>query len=224
MCAECATTSYRFYTSVTVTRFFWHLVAANSPGVMMMELMMQRALPPALRRQLWAAAASTTKQNDSSGGLFTAPWMSVQTRGLRDYPVKPLVRNHKFLRKGYEVDKEWSLGIELKPSEVKSLRDRNADLSSAFGEFYKGELFLHHMTIPGMVSSWGRRKDRRSSHAVLHSLEKWTDRPTRTHARAQTAREQIGAQAHAYLLAAAQRSPGMCTNTHSLLRVQVSLT
>ncbi|TMW61299.1 hypothetical protein Poli38472_013762 [Pythium oligandrum] len=73
---------------------------------------------------------------------------SHQTRGLRDYPIQLLVRNHNFQKKGYEVDKEYSLGIELKPSEVKALRERNADLSAAFGEFYKHELFLHQLHIP----------------------------------------------------------------------------
>jgi len=37
----------------------------------------------------------------------------------------------------------------LQPSEVKSLRARNADLSTAFGAFYKHELFLHDLNIPG---------------------------------------------------------------------------
>lgn len=80
----------------------------------------------------------------------TSPWLH---RGIRDFPIKILCRNQKFIRKAagsyYEVEREWNLGIVLKPSEVKSLRDRNADLSTAFGAFYKSELFLHDLNIPG---------------------------------------------------------------------------
>ncbi|ETP49743.1 hypothetical protein F442_04795 [Phytophthora nicotianae P10297] len=83
----------------------------------------------------------------------STPWPSGTSRGLRDFPIKVLCRNQKFVRKAagnyFEVEREWNLGIVLKPSEVKSLRDRNADLSTAFGAFYKHELFLHDLNIPG---------------------------------------------------------------------------
>ena len=81
------------------------------------------------------------------------PTFAVHVRELRNYPIKVLCRNQKFVRKAagsyFEVEREWNLGIVLQPSEVKSLRDHNADLSTAFGAFYQHELFLHDMTIPG---------------------------------------------------------------------------
>ena len=81
------------------------------------------------------------------------PWLSLSYRELRKYPIKVLCRNQKFIRKAagsyFEVEREYNLGIVLKPSEVKSLRDHNADLSTAFGAFYKHELYLHDMNIPG---------------------------------------------------------------------------
>lgn len=84
--------------------------------------------------------------------LCTSPWLIGSCRCLRDFPIKLLCRNHKFVRKAagsyYDVEREWNLGIVLKPSEVKSLRDHNADLSTAFGAFYKHELFLHNLHIP----------------------------------------------------------------------------
>lgn len=90
-----------------------------------------RALPAATGRSLVAAGA----------------------RGLRDFPIQLLIRNHNFLRKvggkAFEVQREWSLGIVLQPSEVKALRARHGDLSAAFAEFYKHELFLHQLHIPG---------------------------------------------------------------------------
>lgn len=75
------------------------------------------------------------------------------TRGLRDFPIQILCRNQNFLRKvsgkGVEIEKEWTLGISLEPSEVKALRDRNGDLSAAFGEFFRHELYIHQLHIPG---------------------------------------------------------------------------
>lgn len=77
------------------------------------------------------------------------------TRGLRDFPIQLLIRNHNFLRKvsgkAFEVEREWNLGIQLQPSEVKSLRARHGDLSAAFAEVYKHEVFLHQLHIPGSV-------------------------------------------------------------------------
>lgn len=75
-------------------------------------------------------------------------------RGLRDYPVQLLVRNHGLQRKlggALELKREWNLGIELQPSEVKALRARNGDLAAAFAEFYRHELFLHQLHVPGVA-------------------------------------------------------------------------
>nr|CCA19017.1 hypothetical protein PITG_04079 [Albugo laibachii Nc14] len=74
------------------------------------------------------------------------------TRSIRSFPTRILVRNQAFLNKCrtkvYNVQKEWSLGIQLLPSEVKSLREHTGDLSNSFATFYKNELFLHECNIP----------------------------------------------------------------------------
>jgi hypothetical protein len=81
------------------------------------------------------------------------PLAAAGARGIRDFPTQLLIRNHNFLRKvggkAFEVQREWSLGIVLQPSEVKALRARHGDLSAAFAEFYKHELYLHQLHIPG---------------------------------------------------------------------------
>lgn len=78
--------------------------------------------------------------------------LNTSTRTIRNFPTRILVRNQAFLHKCrtkvYHVQKEWMLGIELRPSEVKSLRDHTGDLSNSFGAFYKNELFLHECNIP----------------------------------------------------------------------------
>lgn len=89
--------------------------------------------------------------SDSSSAA-SPPWRLLATRSLRNFRVTVLMRNQSFIRKAkssFEVEKEWELGIELQPSEVKALRERNGDLSAAFAEFYKHELFIHQLHIPG---------------------------------------------------------------------------
>ncbi|KAE8898490.1 hypothetical protein PF005_g3217 [Phytophthora fragariae] len=114
----------------------------------------------------------------------TSPWLH---RGIRDFPIKILCRNQKFIRKAagsyYEVEREWNLGIVLKPSEVKSLRDRNADLSTAFGAFYKNELFLHDLNIPvwrhGLIGRPEATRVRKllANRSELKKLEDFANRP-----------------------------------------------
>ncbi|KAG2509927.1 hypothetical protein BBI17_007744, partial [Phytophthora kernoviae] len=106
---------------------------------------------------------------------------------LRNYPIQLLCRNQKFLRKAtgsfYDVEKEWNLGIVLEPSEVKSLRARNADLSTAFGAFYKNELFLHDLHIPiwrhGLIGRPESRRVRKllANRSELKKLEDFATRP-----------------------------------------------
>lgn len=83
------------------------------------------------------------------------PLAAAGARGLRDFPIQLLIRNHNFLRKvgskAFEVKREWNLGLVLQPSEVKALRARHGDLSAAFAEFYRHELFLHQLHIPGAL-------------------------------------------------------------------------
>ncbi|KAL4145693.1 hypothetical protein PRNP1_011569 [Phytophthora ramorum] len=118
---------------------------------------------------------------------FNSSWVSLGCRGLRDFPIKLLCRNQKFIRKAagsyFEVEREWNLGIVLQPSEVKSLRDRNADLSTAFGAFYKNELFLHDLRIPvwrhGLIGRPEPTRVRKllANRSELKKLEAFANRP-----------------------------------------------
>ncbi|RLN89703.1 hypothetical protein BBJ28_00011885 [Nothophytophthora sp. Chile5] len=112
-----------------------------------MELLARGVLAPRLR-------AGLRRPLPCLAHPLAAPpaWQLLRSRGLRHFPIKLLCRNQTFLRKAgstFEMEREWNLGIMLQPSEVKSLRDRHADLSVAFGAFYKHELFLHQLHIPG---------------------------------------------------------------------------
>ncbi|CAI5732081.1 unnamed protein product [Peronospora destructor] len=115
------------------------------------------------------------------------------------FRFKILGRNQKFLRKAagsyFEVEREWNLGIVLQPSEVKSLRDRNVDLSTAFGAFYKHELFLHDMNIPvwrqGLI---GRPEPTRVRKLLAHraELKKMEEFATRPNAQLIPMRIEVG--------------------------------
>ncbi|CAI5713919.1 unnamed protein product [Hyaloperonospora brassicae] len=117
----------------------------------------------------------------------SVPTFAVHVRELRNYPIKVLCRNHKFVRKAagsyFEVEREWNLGLVLQPSEVKSLRDHNADLSTAFAAFYQHELFLHDMNIPvwrhGLIGRPEPTRVRKllANRAELKKLEHFANRP-----------------------------------------------
>ena len=56
------------------------------------------------------------------------------------------IRNAKALR-DFTVDERFEAGIELKGTEVKSIRAGRAQISDAFERFERGELWLHNAYI-----------------------------------------------------------------------------
>jgi SsrA-binding protein len=56
------------------------------------------------------------------------------------------IRNSKALR-DYFVDERFEAGIQLKGTEVKSIRAGRAQINDAFGRVEKGELWLHNAHI-----------------------------------------------------------------------------
>jgi SsrA-binding protein len=64
-----------------------------------------------------------------------------------DPAIRPLAQNRK-ARFEYEILDELELGISLKGTEVKSLRDGSCSIAEAYAYFRKGELFLMNATIP----------------------------------------------------------------------------
>ncbi len=60
-------------------------------------------------------------------------------------PIK-VVTNRK-ARRDYDIFLTIEAGIELKGTEVKSLRDKQANLNDSFGIVERGELFLYNLHI-----------------------------------------------------------------------------
>jgi SsrA-binding protein len=56
------------------------------------------------------------------------------------------IRNSKALR-DYFVDERFEAGIQLRGTEVKSIRSGKAQINDAFGRVEKGELWLHNAHI-----------------------------------------------------------------------------
>ncbi|HWA07906.1 MAG TPA: SsrA-binding protein SmpB [Opitutaceae bacterium] len=79
------------------------------------------------------------------------------------------IRNSKALR-DYFVDERFEAGIQLRGTEVKSIRAGKAQISDAFGRCEKGELWLHNAHIEqyafGNINNHDARRTRK---LLLHS-------------------------------------------------------
>jgi tmRNA-binding protein len=80
---------------------------------------------------------------------------------LTKWPIKKIVENHA-ARNKYIVEQELECGIVLAPSEVKSIRDGNCSISSAFAVEFENHLYLHQMYISG-------QRQRRISYAMARN-------------------------------------------------------
>jgi len=60
----------------------------------------------------------------------------------KDAPRHTEIRNSKALR-DYFVDERFEAGIQLRGTEVKSIRAGKAQITDAFGKIEKGELWMH---------------------------------------------------------------------------------
>jgi SsrA-binding protein len=68
------------------------------------------------------------------------------SRPARDDEIKVLLRNRK-ARHDYFVEETLEAGIELKGSEVKSLRDSQASMSDAYAAVKNGQLYLLSLQV-----------------------------------------------------------------------------
>ena len=69
--------------------------------------------------------------------------MAAQNKDAKRYTE---IRNAKALR-DYFVNERFEAGIQLRGTEVKSIRAGKAHINDAFGRFEKGELWLHNAYI-----------------------------------------------------------------------------
>ncbi len=72
--------------------------------------------------------------------------MAERGKAQKDDEVKVILRNRR-ARHEYHVDDTIEAGIELRGSEVKSLRDSQASVSDAWAAVKNGEMWLHSLQI-----------------------------------------------------------------------------
>ena len=81
------------------------------------------------------------------------------------------IRNSKALR-DYFVDARFEAGIQLRGTEVKSIRAGRAQINDAFGRCEKGELWLYNVHVAEYT--WGNQfnhEPRRKRKLLLHKHE-----------------------------------------------------
>ncbi len=75
----------------------------------------------------------------------------------------------------FVIEERLEAGMQLSGSEVKSLRDRKADLEGAYARIENGELFLHKMYIGPYAQATAFAHEPKRSRKLLahrHELEK----------------------------------------------------
>jgi SsrA-binding protein len=84
---------------------------------------------------------------------------------------KVIATNHKLFR-DYEVLETFECGIELRGSEVKSLRSAKANIDDAFGRIDAGEIYLFNCYIsPYEQASYFKEEATRTRKLLLHRLQ-----------------------------------------------------
>jgi SsrA-binding protein len=72
----------------------------------------------------------------------------------------------------YDIIEKIEAGIELKGTEVKSLRLNKVDLKDSFARVDRGEAFLHNLYIsPYDKASYGNADPRRVRRLLLHKVQ-----------------------------------------------------
>ena len=86
-----------------------------------------------------------------------------------DAPRHTEIRSSKSLR-DYFIDERFEAGIQLRGTEVKSIRGGKAQLNDAFGRYEKGEIWLHNAHIdPYAFGNQQNHDPRRVRKLLLHA-------------------------------------------------------
>lgn len=82
-----------------------------------------------------------------------------------------IATNRKALR-DYEILEKFEAGVELRGTEVKSIRDGKININDAFARVEGGQVFLYHCDIqPYVRASHTQHEARRTRRLLLHKKE-----------------------------------------------------
>ena len=80
-----------------------------------------------------------------------------------------IIATNRKVRRDYDIINSWEAGIELKGSEVKSIRDGRANLNDSFARVENGKILLYNMHItPYEKSSFFIVEATRPRQLLLH--------------------------------------------------------
>ena len=81
------------------------------------------------------------------------------------------ITTNRQARRDYHIEKAYEAGLQLQGSEVKSLRNGNANLKGSFAKVENGELFLYNMHISPYEYSREDYDPLRRRKLLLHGSE-----------------------------------------------------
>ena len=83
-----------------------------------------------------------------------------------------IIANNKKARHNFTILDSFEVGIALKGTEVKSMREHRANLDDSFARIDNGELFLHNMHIsPYEYGSYANVESKRKRKLLAHKKE-----------------------------------------------------
>ena len=90
---------------------------------------------------------------------------------MPDDPIKPIARNRRAFHNFQILDK-WETGIELKGTEVKSLRNGEVQMADSYARIDDGEVFLVGLHIsPYDKTAYDNHEPTRKRKLLLHRRE-----------------------------------------------------
>lgn len=83
------------------------------------------------------------------------------------------IANNRKARRDYHISEVYEAGIELKGTEVKSIRAGKVNLSDAFARVERGQLFLYGCDIQPWetAGNWFQHESRRPRRLLVHKKE-----------------------------------------------------
>ena len=87
-------------------------------------------------------------------------------------PVR-LIASNKKVGRDYEILEKYECGVELRGTEVKSIRAGKVNVADSFARVEKGQLFLYGCDIQpwGTAGSWFQHESRRPRRLLAHKKE-----------------------------------------------------
>jgi len=87
-------------------------------------------------------------------------------------PKKTVIATNKKAFHDYFIEERYEAGIVLVGTEVKSLRERKANLRDSFAQFKKSEVYLYNMHIsPYVHGKYSNHEPYRARKLLLHKRE-----------------------------------------------------